>query len=78
MRIKRIRLVLPPRLRNSASGDARAIADTLANALAENGGAGANGPLRIEVPGAGRSPAHLRADLTRAVNSAISARRRGD
>ena len=34
MKIRRIRLVLPPRMRGSAQGDARAIADTLASALA--------------------------------------------
>ncbi|MCC0029723.1 MAG: hypothetical protein H6891_05415 [Brucellaceae bacterium] len=74
MKIRRIRLVLPPRMRGSAQGDARAIADTLASALAMHGDV--HGPLRVEVPGAGRPPAHLRADLTNAVNSAAGAKRR--
>ena len=33
MRIRRIRLVLPPRMRNGADGEARHIAETVARAL---------------------------------------------
>lgn len=52
MRIRRIRLVLPARLRPCAARDGRAIAEAAAEALAR-GGRAPVGPLRIE--GAGRT-----------------------
>ena len=38
MRIKRLRITLPARLKDTASHDARAIAEAAAQALWENGG----------------------------------------
>ncbi|MCB4768048.1 hypothetical protein LGR54_05485 [Ancylobacter sp. Lp-2] len=61
MRIRRIRLVLPSRMRGAADGDARQIAETVARALLREGATA--GTLRIEVNGAGRSAGHMAADL---------------
>ena len=48
VRIRRIRLVLPARMKATAVHDARAIAEAAGEALARGGAAG-----RIEVPGRG-------------------------
>ena len=76
MKIRRIRLVLPPRMRHSAGADARTIADAVAGTLAKGGSV--DGPLRVEVAGAGRPANHLRAGLAHAVNRALGARPRRD
>ena len=56
MRIRRIRLVLPPRLKPTAARDGRAIAEAAAEALAARGAA-PDGPLPMQ--GAGRTGAAL-------------------
>ena len=71
MRIRRIRLVLPPRMRHGADGEARHIAETVAQALAEN--PSASGPLRIEVQGGGRPARHMAHDLAGAATRAVRA-----
>ena len=71
MRIRRIRLVLPQRMRNGADGDARHIAETVAQALAGHGSA--HGPLRIEIPGGGRPARHMAHDIAGAATRAVRA-----
>ena len=57
VRIRRIRLVLPARMKATAVHDARAIAEAAGEALA--GAAPGEGPGRIEVPGRGLTGAVL-------------------
>ena len=71
MRIRRIRLVLPPRMRNGADGEARHIAETVAQALAGHGNP--HGPLRIEVQGGGRPAQHMANDIAGAATHAVRA-----
>jgi hypothetical protein len=71
VRIRRIRLVLPPRMRHDADGEARHIADTVARALANC--PGAPGPLRIEVNGGGRPARHMTHDIASAATRAVRA-----
>jgi hypothetical protein len=71
VRIRRIRVVLPPRLRQGAAGEARHIAETVARAVASQ--PGALGPLRIEVQGGGRPVRHLAHDLAGAATRAVGA-----
>lgn len=72
MRIRRIRLVLPPRMRHGADGEARHVAETVAQALAGHGGV--HRPLRIDIQGGGRPARHMANDiaggLTRAAGAA--------
>jgi len=72
MRIRRIRLLLPARMRGDGDGEARRIAETVAQALAAQ--PETHGPLRIEIQGGGRSARHMAHDIagatTRAVRSA--------
>lgn len=76
MRIRRIRLVLSPRMRHGADGEARHIAETVAAALASQGGAG--GSLSIQVRGDGRPAHHLAHDIASATARAVgAAARRG-
>ena len=69
MRIRRIRLVLPPRMRHGADGEARHIAETVAQALAAHGGA--HGPLRIEIQGGSRPARHMANDIAGAATRAV-------
>ena len=69
MRIRRIRLVLPARMRPVADAEARHIAGTVAQALAGHGSV--HGPLRIEVPGGGRPARHLAHDIAGAATRAV-------
>ncbi len=55
VRIRRIRLVLPARMKASAVHDARAIAEAAGEALSQGGA----GPARVEVPGRGLTGAVL-------------------
>ena len=71
MRIRRIRLVLPPRMRHGADGDARHIAETVAQALAGHGGA--PGALRIDIQGGGRQVRHMANDIAGGATRAASA-----
>lgn len=71
MRIRRIRLVLPPRMRHGADGEARHIAETVAQALAGDGSA--HGPLRIEIQGGGRPARHMANDIAGAATRAVRA-----
>ena len=71
MRIRRIRLALPPRMRHGADGEARHIAETVAQALVGHGGA--HGPLRIEVQGGGRPARHMANDIAGAATRAVRA-----
>ena len=71
MRIRRIRLMLPPRMRQGADGEARHIAETVAQALAGHGSA--HGPLRIEIQGGGRSARHMANDIAGAATRAVRA-----
>ncbi len=66
MRIRRIRLVLPARMKPRAGADARLIAEAAAEALA-NGGA-VNGPLIV--PGAGRTGAALATEISARIATA--------
>ena len=68
MRIRRIRLVLPPRMRHGADGEARHIAETVAQALAWNGST--HGPPRIEIQGGGRPARHMANDIAGAATRA--------
>jgi hypothetical protein len=74
VRIRRIRLVLPPRMRHGADGEARHIAETVAQALAAN--PSASGPLRIEIQGGGRPARHMAHDLAAATYAVRAAARR--
>lgn len=77
MRIRRIRLVLPPRLRHGADGEARRIADAVAGALSKE--SGAVGSLRVEIHGGGRTGNHMAHDIAGATTRAARAvGRRGD
>jgi nucleoside-diphosphate-sugar epimerase len=69
VRIRRIRLVLPPRMRHGATGEARHIAETVAQVLADN--PSASGPLRIEIRGDGRPARHMVHDLAGAATYAV-------
>lgn len=69
MRIRRIRLVLPPRMRHGADGEARHMAETVAQALAGDGSA--HGPLRIEIQGGGRPARHMANDIAGAATRAV-------
>jgi len=66
MRIRRLRLRLPPRLRATAEHDARLIANAAAEQLAGQGGARPVQQLRL--PGDG-APAHALAQRLRALVS---------
>lgn len=56
MRLRRLIITLPPRLRGTAEHDARAIAEAVGRALAERG---ADAPLSAEIQGAKRGGAAL-------------------
>lgn len=56
MKIRHMRLVLPPRMRASVQVDARVIAEAAAQAL--HGHAGVEGPVRVQIQAQGR-PAKL-------------------
>jgi hypothetical protein len=71
VRIRRIRLVLPPRMRHGADGEARHMAETVAQALA--GHRSAHGPLRIEIQGGGRPARHMANDIAGAATRAVRA-----
>jgi len=66
MRIRRIRLVLPARMKPRAGAEARLIAEAAAEALS-NGGA-VNGPLIVQ--GAGRSGATLATEVSARIATA--------
>ncbi len=68
MRIRRIRIALPPRMKGTAAADARLIAETIATAL--HGSSAGGAPLRIAVDGAGRPARHLTHDLVGAAGRA--------
>jgi hypothetical protein len=63
MRIRRIRLVLPPRYRATAPADARQIAEAAAAALHAQGGSAA--PAPVSIAGAGRPAAALAREVAR-------------
>jgi hypothetical protein len=71
VRIRRISLVLPPRMREGADGEARHIAETVAQALAEH--RTPHGPLRVEIQGGGRPARHMANDIAGATTRAVSA-----
>jgi hypothetical protein len=71
VKVRRINLVLPARLRHSAHGDAREIAAAVAQALSRQGAV--SGPLRIEVAGAGRPARHMTHDIAAAMHRAAGA-----
>ena len=73
VRIRRLRLALPPRLRGTAAADARRIAEAAALAVHESA-AGATGPIElppIRVQGAGRPAAALAGEVAGRVGSAL-------
>ena len=74
MRIRRITLTMPPRLKTTANADARQIAETVAEAISAHGEA--SNRLSIEIPGNGRPARHMGFDLTSATNRALTASRR--
>jgi hypothetical protein len=71
VRIRRIRLVLPSRMRHGADREARHIAETVAQALAGHGSA--HGPLRIEIQGGGRPAPHMANDIAGGAARAVRA-----
>ncbi len=71
MRIRRIKLVLPPTMRQGAARDAREIVAAVAQALSKHGGT--FGPLRIETSGAGRPATHIAHDAAAATHRAAGA-----
>ena len=73
MRIRRIRLVLPPRYRASAAADARCIAAAAAEALYARRARTA--PASFTVAAAGRPAAALAREVARGITTATRARR---
>lgn len=63
VRIRRVRLVLPARMKATAVHDARAIAEAAAEALARGGA----GPARVEVPGRGLTSSVLAGQVGMAI-----------
>jgi hypothetical protein len=66
VRIRRIRLVLPARMKGTAVHDARVIAEAAGKALA---GAPGEAPGRVEVPGRGLTGAVLAGQVGLAVGA---------
>jgi hypothetical protein len=77
MRIRRVHLVLPARMKAAAGPEARRIAETVALELWGHGPA-APSRLTLQVDGRGRSSRHLRHDLAAEAGRAVASRRRGD
>jgi len=73
MRIRRIRLVLPPRYRTTAPADARRIAEAAAATLCERGASAA--PAPVTVAAAGRPATALAREVARRLATATRATR---
>jgi hypothetical protein len=58
-------------MRNGADGEARHIAETVAQALAGHGSP--HGPLRIEIQGGGRPARHMANDIAGTATHAVRA-----
>ncbi len=67
MRIRRMRLILPARMRDTAQLDAREIAKAAAHTLESTGVA--KGQVHIRVEGHGRPAAFIAADVKRALRN---------
>jgi hypothetical protein len=76
MRIARARVTLPARMKNTAAGDARSIAEAVAEAIAAHPVRVAN--VSISLAGNGRPARQLASDLFTAAGSAVRPSRRGD
>ena len=81
LHIRRLRLLLPPRMRKSAAADARTIAQAAALALHQNASLGSEArDAVVELPqihtqGGGRPVAALAHDVAGRIGSAIRSRR---
>lgn len=73
MKIRRVRIAMPVRLKGTAAADARQIAEAVARAL-EQGGTAPIGPLRID--GAGRSGAALALEVRARMRPPLGSRSR--
>lgn len=72
MRVKRMTITLPPRLRHLAEHEARLIAQQAAEQLARGGGQGGN--IQVELPGNGLSGHSLAHSVARGIGSKIGGR----
>lgn len=71
MKIRRIRILLPARLRRDGEAAGRAIAEQVAVTLAEPVADAGRSRLTVSLPGNGRSAAALARDSAQALGSAI-------
>lgn len=72
MRIRRLTLTLPPRMRGTAQQDARRLAEGLARSLQARGETLPADTLSVTVPSEGRPAAHLETPVARAALAAMS------
>jgi hypothetical protein len=72
MKIQHMRLVLPPRMRNTAQVDARTIAEAAARTLQAKGAI--KGPVSVQVQGHGRPARFIARDVAREVGNQTSRR----